>query len=48
MIEKSYKNKMKKKANIEQKPSPSDDFIVKTSTMAASEPPTFFSTITLP
>ena len=30
MIEKSYKNKMKKRANIEQKPSPSDDFIVKT------------------
>ena len=36
MIEKSYKNKMKKRANIEQKPSPSDDFIVKTQGSAKS------------
>ena len=30
MIEKSYKNKMKKKANIEYKPSPSDGAIIST------------------
>ena len=36
MIEKSYKNKMKKRANIEQKTSPSDNVIVKTQESAGS------------